>query len=58
MRAGQLVALAKGVTVFPSGCSAPDCAQTWDGSAALQMDQLSVTFKIKARHPVVGWNAR
>jgi len=45
---GQFVALAKGLTVFPAGCSTPDCAQTWDGASALQMDQLSVTFKIKA----------
>jgi peptide/nickel transport system substrate-binding protein len=45
---GQLVALAKGVSVFPAGCRANDCAQTWDGASALQMDQLSVTFKVKA----------
>ena len=46
--AGRFVALAKGLTVLPAGCSTPDCAQTWDGASALQMDQLSVTFKIKA----------
>lgn len=44
--AGQLVAFAPGVVVFPSGCNSPECAVAWDGSAALQMDRLSVTFKL------------
>ncbi len=50
---GQLVTLAKGVTVFPAGCTSPDCAQTWDGASILQMDQLTVTFKIK---PGILWS--
>ncbi|HCE17924.1 MAG TPA: hypothetical protein DEQ80_08705 [Anaerolinea thermolimosa] len=45
--AGQVVALAKGVTVFPSGCRSGDCAVVWDGSSPLQMDQLEVTFRLK-----------
>ena len=45
---GLLVGLAKGTTVFPSGCTSPDCAVTWDGAAALKMDQLRATFKLKS----------
>lgn len=43
---GNLVALQAGTRVFPSGCVAGDCATAYDGSSALQMDQLSVTFKL------------
>ncbi|HEX9018907.1 MAG TPA: peptide ABC transporter substrate-binding protein [Anaerolineaceae bacterium] len=43
---GNLVALQKGTTVLPSGCSGPDCAKAWDGTSELQMDQLSVSFKL------------
>jgi peptide/nickel transport system substrate-binding protein len=35
---GDLVALEKGTVVLPSGCSSLDCAVTWDGAQALQMD--------------------
>ena len=45
---GALASLTAGMTVFPSGCHAPECAITWDGSTALQMDHLTLTFKIKA----------
>jgi peptide/nickel transport system substrate-binding protein len=45
---GTLAALAAGMKVNPAGCFAPDCAVAWDGSSALQMDQLSVTFKLKS----------
>ena len=45
---GVLAALSAGMTVLPAGCRAPECAVTWDGSSALQMDQLTLTFKIKA----------
>jgi peptide/nickel transport system substrate-binding protein len=50
---GELVSLAAGVTVLPAGCSSPDCAVTWDGSAALQMDQLKVDFRLK---PALQWS--
>ena len=43
---GSLVALAKGVTVLPSGCSGDDCALPWDGESVLKMDQLTVTYKL------------
>jgi peptide/nickel transport system substrate-binding protein len=45
---GNLVALKAGTKVLPSGCSSPECATTWDGSAALEVDQLVVKFKLKA----------
>ncbi len=50
---GELVALAAGVTVLPAGCNSPDCALTWDGSSALQIDQLSVTFNLL---PGITWS--
>lgn len=43
---GNLVALAAGVRLLPSGCAGPECAVAWDGVSPLQMDQLSVTFKL------------
>lgn len=43
---GDLVALAQGVTVFPSGCRGMDCALAWDGQSELQMDRLQITFKL------------
>ena len=45
--AGNLVPLAKGVTVFPSGCSDAACAVTWDGAAPLSMDRLIANFRLK-----------
>ncbi|WP_298004050.1 MULTISPECIES: peptide ABC transporter substrate-binding protein [Anaerolinea] len=45
--AGNLVALAAGVQVLPAGCASPECAVTWDGSSSLQMDRLTVTFRLK-----------
>ncbi|MDZ4158466.1 MAG: ABC transporter substrate-binding protein [Anaerolineaceae bacterium] len=50
---GELVTLTAGVKVFPAGCSDPGCILTWDGSAPLQMDQLSVTFKLL---PGITWS--
>ncbi len=44
---GDIVALAKGVTVFPEGCASPECAVTWDGSSELKVTQMSAQFKIK-----------
>lgn len=43
---GNLVALASGSRVFPSGCYGADCVSTWDGKKALKMDRLKVTFKL------------
>lgn len=43
---GSLTTLQFGTRVFPAGCSASDCAVTWDGASELQMDQLAVTFKL------------
>ncbi len=43
---GDLVDLAAGTRVLPSGCASPECAKTWDGKSALKMDQLTVTFKL------------
>ena len=43
---GDIVNLTKGDQVLPSGCSGPDCAVPWDGSSPLQMDQLTVKFKL------------
>jgi peptide/nickel transport system substrate-binding protein len=44
---GNLRTLQKDVSYFPSGCSTGDCAQTYAGTGDVQMDQLSVTFKLK-----------
>jgi peptide/nickel transport system substrate-binding protein len=45
---GDPVALAKGVTVFPEGCTSADCAVTWDGESELKLSQMVVHFKIKS----------
>lgn len=41
---GNLVLLSTGTRIRPSGCRSEDCAITYDGSSAIQMDQLVVTF--------------
>ena len=41
---GNIVSLATGVKVRPSGCRGDDCVITYDGSSTIQMDQLVVTF--------------
>jgi peptide/nickel transport system substrate-binding protein len=43
---GDVVALEKGVTVFPAGCTTSGCAVAWDGSSPLSLSQMSVTFKL------------
>jgi len=43
---GEVYELAAGVKVRPAGCNAPDCAIDYDGTSALQMEQLVVTFKL------------
>ena len=51
--AGYLVPLQAGVQVFPSGCTTADCAITWDGTAPIQMDQLTAVYKLK---PGLTWS--
>ncbi len=43
---GNLSVLDAGVTVLPSGCTDTACAIQYNGSTALQMDQLVVTFRL------------
>jgi peptide/nickel transport system substrate-binding protein len=45
---GNLSSLVAGVKYMPSGCSSADCALPWDGKGAVQVDQLSATFKLKS----------
>ena len=44
--AGELVSLTQGVQVFPSGCTQPGCALTYDGQSPLQMDQAQITYAL------------
>jgi peptide/nickel transport system substrate-binding protein len=44
---GYLVNLEQGVQVFPTGCTSPNCAITYDGISPLQMDQITVVYKLK-----------
>ncbi len=41
---GNIVSLATGAKVRPSGCRGDDCVVTYDGSSSIQMDQMVVTF--------------
>ncbi len=50
---GNLVALAKGTLVMPSGCQSSGCAVPWDGKTVLKMDQMTVTFKLR---PGLKWS--
>lgn len=43
---GSLVTLERGTSVRPSGCRSNDCAIKYDGSSAIEMDQLVVTFSM------------
>lgn len=43
---GDIVALKKGVRVFPAGCTSPDCAVEWDGSGELMLTQMVVNFTL------------
>lgn len=43
---GNLVTLATGMRIRPSGCRSDECAVRYDGSSAIQMDQLVVTFSM------------
>lgn len=44
---GNLVLLEEGVRVRPSECRSDDCVITYDGTTALEMDQLVVTFRLR-----------
>lgn len=44
--AGDVVALEKGVRVFPEGCSSPTCAVEWDGTSELKVVQMTAVFSL------------
>lgn len=43
---GDLITLAAGASVFPSGCRDMSCVVAYDGQSELQMDRLQITFKL------------
>ena len=43
----ELVTATEGVWVRPSGCRDADCAITWNGVDALEMDQMVIAFQIR-----------
>jgi peptide/nickel transport system substrate-binding protein len=45
---GELVALAQGSRVRPAGCRGGDCVLTYDGTTPLELDQMIVTFRMRA----------
>ena len=44
---GNVALLANGTRIRPSGCRGEDCVIAYDGSSAIQMDQLVATFTIR-----------
>lgn len=44
---GNVTNLVEGVQLYPRGCQSLDCAVTWDGVSQIQMDQLTLVFKMK-----------
>lgn len=50
---GEVTTLAAGTQVLPSGCDSQECALTWDGFSALQMDRLALTFSLL---PGLSWS--
>lgn len=50
---GSLTNLAPGVVFYPAGCSRADCAQTYEGSEPVNMDQLVVRYTLK---PGLTWS--
>jgi peptide/nickel transport system substrate-binding protein len=50
---GDLVTLAKGDKVAPSGCTGAGCAIPYDGQSTIKMDQMVVTFKLL---PGITWS--
>ena len=49
----NLVSLKTGVAVFPHGCTSSECVLAWDGVTPLQLDQMTVTFRLK---PGLKWS--
>ena len=45
---GTPVTLARGTRIRPSGCYQDSCALTYDGRAAIEMDAMTVTFRLRA----------
>jgi peptide/nickel transport system substrate-binding protein len=43
----EVKTLTKGLTVYPSGCTAQACAVTWDGTTELKMDRLTAKYTLK-----------
>lgn len=43
-----IVALAPGRVILPAGCKDSSCAIPWDGTADLQMDQVTAMYKLRA----------
>jgi peptide/nickel transport system substrate-binding protein len=50
---GNLTELETGLRVRPAGCRNDDCAITYDGVSALEMDQMIVTFRLR---PDLAWS--
>lgn len=50
---GNLTQLETGLRVRPAGCRNDDCAITYDGVSALEMDQMIVTFRLR---PDLTWS--
>jgi peptide/nickel transport system substrate-binding protein len=50
---GILTDLAEGTVYLPAGCRSGECAQTFSGSEAVNMDQLVVRFKLR---PDLRWS--
>ncbi len=44
---GNYRTLQKGIKYLPSGCTSTDCVREYSGNEQVQMDQLSVQFKLK-----------
>ena len=51
--AGELVLLDTGTKFRPAGCRADDCVVTYDGSGPVNVDQMSVTFRLR---PDITWS--
>ncbi len=45
---GDLVAMEAGVRLRPAGCRNEDCVITYDGVSTLELDQMIVTFRMRA----------